>query len=329
MQKDIQQDTSNLDTIDDSGGLAEIQKAMAEIERLEKGDPSPTQDPSHVNGSHEEEENEEQDLTPESREEEREEGDKKHKRHWKETKRWYGAQAEIARLHQENERIAEANSQLQQHLNEALNVGTYHYGKSIYGELEAAKDAKDKAIDDGDKRGLIEADIRINRIVNKIDELEKWGANTNTARVSPPPVSPAAPPMEVYQDMAQDWLETHPYLQPNSPQYDKELAQKVSNYVVNLDRRLMHEGRKDLFYSPEYFADIDRNIEYLQSVESPKGNTGGFVGGVRNAYPSTTGRNIKSNQVLLSADEKMMAYNAGVSESDWLKQKIAYTNKRG
>lgn len=328
MQKDIQQDASNLDTVDDSGGLAEIQKAMAEIERLEKGDQSSAQDQSHINGSHEEEENEEQELTSESREEEDEGGDKKHKRHWKETKRWYGAQAEIARLHQENERIAEANSQLQQHLNEALNVGTYHYGKSIYGELEAAKEAKDKAIDDGDKRGLIDADIRINRIVNKIDELEKWGANPPPAPVSPRPVSPPSP-REVYQDMAQDWLETHPYLQPTSPEYDKELAQKVSNYVVNLDRKLMNEGRKDLFYSPEYFADIDRSIEYLQSVESPKGNIGGFVGGVRNTYPSATGRNIKSNQVLLSADEKIMAYNAGISESDWLKQKIAYTNKRG
>ena len=88
----------------------------------------------------------------------------------------------------------------------------------------------------------------------------------------------------------------------------------------------------EIAFSDAYFEAIDNHID---SIRKPivKTNTppasANNVAGVKNSYQlhgSSQGRNTK--KIILTADEKRMASNAGISEEDWLKYKIEDLNKQ-
>jgi hypothetical protein len=312
---------NNLDTLEDPSGLAEIQKALEEIEKLKN------EEYNAEEGSSEEEaapEEEDKDLEAKTSEEEPQKLDKI----WKIKRSRYKALAE-------KRAALEENAKLKEMLAESLNSGTYHYGKTTYSELERAKDNKKRAIEEGDIDALIEADIALNRAANNVNELERW--TSSSTQKNPQETiheQPYESHNEIEQAMATDWLDNHSYLQPNSRDYNPALATEISEFINYLDENLANNGQRDVYFSEQYFNTIDQYIGEAKNrihdesknktQKSPKSlESAAHVGSVRNSYSaSPTSNTPSSTQLILTADEKRMCANAGITEKDWLRYKL-------
>ncbi|MGV8131435.1 MAG: hypothetical protein ACP5N7_05050 [Candidatus Pacearchaeota archaeon] len=297
---------------EDNTGLVEIQSALEEIEKL-KNSPEEENEKKEETG-----ENEKSTAVDEQPEEEA--SKKKDKKLWKEIKRKYQVMAE-------KENLLKENAQLRQMLEESLNSGTYHYGKSAYAELEKAKEDKKRAIEEGNVDGLIEADLALTKSINAISELEKWANTGNPTKTqTQQPVNNHQQYGETEAEIIADWLEDHTDLQPMSPKYNPTLANQVADFVNRLDSAIAHNGRNDAYFSEEYFNAIDNYISELKKSAGKAIKTvesASHVGGVRNSYSSSPiNKSSGSKQMILTADEKRMCANSGIKEEDWLKYKL-------
>jgi cell fate (sporulation/competence/biofilm development) regulator YlbF (YheA/YmcA/DUF963 family) len=318
--------TADLDnSLEDASGLVEIQQALEEIERLKNEDEEvqPEED------LQEEEEislvggEENKDLEDDASKKDPQKLDKI----WKIKRSRYKALAEKRAALEENARLKEM-------LAESLDSGTYHYGKTTHSELEKAKEFKKRAIEEGDVDALIEADMALSRAVNNVNELEKWQSSSaqNSSQVNNEPAPEAHD--EIEQAIATDWLDNHTYLQPDSGEYNPELASEVSQFIKHLDGALVKNGQQDAYFSEEYFEEIDKYIvEVNNRIHAGNKNkaqknaknleSAAHIGSVRNSYSSSpSSKTPSSRQLILSADEKRMCANAGITEKDWLRYKL-------
>lgn len=307
----------------DATGLDEIQKGLDEIEKLQTNTSEFSDEASSEENVEPEEPSESEEKDDESNKiQEIETKEKKHNKYKKLQNDKYRALAEKAAA---EERVRE----LEQMLNESLSSGTYHYGKNVYSELDRAKEYKRKAIEEGDVDALIEADIALNKALNTIADLEKW-ASTNSPKESNQSFSDNID-NKVKQEMAYDWLDNHPYLQPTSRNYDVKLASQVAEFVNYLDNNLDKRNQRDIYYSPEYFDTIDNYIESLKGgakKTSSNIDTLPPVGGVRNSYTPNVKSPAPNMQIKLTADEKKMCMNLGMKETEWIKYKLAENKGR-
>ncbi len=236
----------------------------------------------------------------------------------------------------EKEEAVRRAAELEEMLKESLNSGTYHYGKSAYAELEKAKETKRRAFEAGDMDSYLEADIALIKSINAINELEKWTKENELTQQKPSynttPVS-NDDYSEVYEEIAKDWMDNHPYLQPNSKLYNPQLAGHITEFINELDNNLYRSNEADVIFTEEYFDTIDN---YISSLNRPsrKDNSRHIesfsnVSGVRNSSLFNNENNsTPSNKIVLTSDEKLMADNAGLSHKDWLKYKLKQTNNR-
>ena len=299
---------------EDNTGLAEIQAALEEIEKLKNE--SQEEEKEELEVAEEKEET----ATEAALEEEIETPKKKDKKLWKEIKRKYQVMAE-------KEALAKENAQLRQMLEESLSSGTYHYGKSAYAELERAKENKKRAIEEGNVDSLIDADLALTKAMNAINDLEKWAYTGNSKKPEiQQPINNNLEYGETEAEIITDWLEDHPYLQPTSSKYNAALAGQVADFVNRLDGTIARSGNKDAYFSDEYFGAIDNYITELRKGNGKAAKTAeqtAHVGGVRNSYSSSpTNKTGGSKQMILTADEKRMCANAGIKEEEWLKYKL-------
>lgn len=299
-----------LEPLDDSEALAEIQKSLDQIENL-KHETLPEEE--EINKPlQEEEEGEEETSIPENEKNEKKE--KKTDKYRKLQNDKYRALAEKAAA---EDRIRE----LEHMLNESVQSSTYHYGTKVYSDLEKAKVDKKKALEEGDVDGAVEADIALAKAVHAVNDLERWATESKS---SPSQRISNEIPDQIKQEMAIDWLDNHPYLNPSSRTYDGKFASEVGEFVNHLDNELRRNNQMDIYYSPDYFNTID---DYIDSIKSRKpltpANTESFshVGGVRNSY-SGVSKTKSPAQVILSADEKRICANAGLSEQEYIKYKL-------
>lgn len=326
--------------LQDTAGLAEIEEAIREIERLRRGE-SATEEIQDEQKEEvlPEEEDQETDQDPEGEQELEEEENlelsakptkdapKKLDKIWKIKRSRYKALAEKKAVEEENVRLKEM-------LAESLNSGTYHYGKNVYSEFERAKQSKRQAIEDGDIDAVIEADISLNRAINNINDLEKWGAASEDRQ--PAKQQEYRKPPEAYDEIeheiAADWLDNHPELQPTSRQYNQPKANEVTEFINHLDKNIDANGRRDLYFSEEYFDTIDRYIKDIDNRDRTEKKRKSLesvshVGSVRNSYGNANGKSSKSVQMLLTADEKKICAAGGISEKEWLKYKLEELEK--
>lgn len=333
----IDQNLSNMDNqglvvIDDSSALAEIQKAFEQIDQIQNAE-NPSEELSNEGAAPlddapdelleaEYEDNEvlePQDAAP--KKETKSDTSDKSDKYRKLQKDKYRALTEKVAA---EERIKE----LEHQLSESLNAGTYHYSKNAYAELDRAKVSKKKALEEVDADALIEADIALHKALATINELEKWAPNPNK------PLAPSTANYDsaakIKEEIAFDWLDSHPYLQPSSRNYNGELAAQVTKFVNHLDDNLRRMNQTNLYYSPEYFSTIDNYIDSLSGArEEPKvriPTVGDLppVGGVRNSYNAgpTSSTKKATQTITLNADEKILARNSGITEEDWIKYKL-------
>jgi hypothetical protein len=297
---------------EDNTGLDEIQKAIDEIEKL-KNDELESEETEEVEAPKESSDGENSDE---------ENYDNKEDLLWKVKKDKYRALAAKDALMQEN-------SQLKQMLNESLNSGTYHYGKSAYADLEKAKESKKKAIEEGNIDALIESDIALTKALNTVSDLEKWAYNESQNKTKAEQYQEEQPAnnfTSVEHEIATDWLDNHSYLQPTAPDYNPKLATQVAGFINHLDANLAKNGQMDAYFSEPYFKTIE---SYITEIKNEPQNTAkkiesvAHIGSVRNSYNNSGASKASApTQMILTADERRMCANAGISEKEWLKYKL-------
>lgn len=321
--------------------MAELEKAFSEIENVKYSSPDAPEPKEEIEEEEstkpeveeettQDEELEEEVTEPEEEEIKVEEDTPEAKKKEKKEEKLWKIKRDKYRVLAEKEVLMKENLELKQMLNQSLNSGTYHYGKSAYADLERAKESKKKAIENGDVDALLESDVALSKALHVVNDLEKWSYEQEQYK-APKPEPIKQPESEVrYTEMqheiASDWLENHPYLQPGSAEYNSKIANKVSNFINYLDSSLVKEGNRDAYFSDDYFQTIDNYISGIKKeISKPlkKPDSSAYVGGVRNSYSnSSTNKNNSNKQITLTANERMMCANAGISEKEWLKYKL-------
>jgi hypothetical protein len=305
--------TDTLQEIPDNSGLAEIGQAIEEIEKLKNQE---SQDPVEQEEIIKEAE---ESATTEKVEEDTSKKEKKGDKFRKLQNDKYRALAE-------KEEALQKVAQLEHMLNESLSSGTYHYGKSAYSELDKAKESKKRAIEAGDIDALIESDIALNKAFTAVNDLEKWANESQQTKQTPEYQQPAQTYNDLQHEIASDWLDNHNYLQPTSKNYDSKLAGQVVEFVNYLDANLAKNNQMNAYLSEDYFNMIEDYIIGIKNEsqkDTKSSSTGGHVAGVRNSYNSSgNGKAPSPTQITLSADEKRMCANAGISEKEWIKYKL-------
>lgn len=232
-------------------------------------------------------------------------------------------------------------SELEHLLDEALHSGSYHYSKSVSSDIDRAKQKMEVAIENGDNKAFVEANIELTEAIHAANDLKKWEAQDkrnwetqNKRNVSVVPVRNVEPEYnDVVEELAYDWLDTHSYLQPNSRDYNPILAREVSNFVNNLDSNLRRNNEMDLFFTPDYFDTIDNfiydNIEKTRLRNAKSVQSSNHIGGVRHGTSvSVNGNSRAPTQVFsLSADEKRWCKDTGTSEKSMLEAKMEYARE--
>lgn len=330
-----------------STGLDEIEAAMQKISELEKAESEDSASEEKVEKAYESKTDEIKPKTSdatskttteevEAQEENAEPTSTGEEQSAKSNKLWHEKKLKFKAI-AEKEAIAAENEKLRKMLDEALDSGSYHHAKSVEAEISMAKDLRRKAIESGDIDSMFKADEAYNKALIAKHEIDKWNyqqssqkpTNTQGMQTQSEQVSQANTLSPLQQTMAQEWVEAHPELNPESRSYDKHLAEKVAPYINNLESNINQSGQLQYLYSSEFFDMIDN---YLDKVKTPRVSnpplSSNNVAGVKKSYQgSSTAPPSAKKQVVLTADEKIMAANAGVSEKDWLKYKIEELNK--
>ncbi len=317
---DRQLEGVDIDPIIDNSGLAEIQKAMEEIEKLKNQENQEvTEEIEEIQEKEEEKEEEEVEAATEEEEEVAPKKEKKEDKLWKIKKDKYRALAE-------KEALLKKVAEQEQLLNELLNSGTYHYSKSAHLDLEIAKASKKKAIEEGDIDALIEADVAINEALNSVNEVKKWTTTEPKNKQIQKEVEYEEPTLNVVeQEIASDWLDSHTYLQPTSRDYNPKLANQVADFINYLDGSLAKNNQQNQYFSEAYFETIERYIEDVKNapqkvVRKPAAEA--HIGSVRHSNTGIVNKASAPTQMILSADERRMCANAGISEKEWLRYKL-------
>jgi len=319
------------DLTNDTTGFDELKKAMDELKNFEPQEEEILEEEQdkdeNLNDS--ESDNSENDEPHEEEENTQEEPQKLKKEDplWKQKKRAFQALAQ-------RDAALEKAEKLEQMLNEALNAGTFHYGKSAYSDLEKAKESKKRALEEGNTDAFMEADEKFYKALQVVNELEKLSKNNTpyaTKQEAPVYQEDANDYDSIKREIAEDWISSHPYLNPESSNYDPRLTKQVTNFVNQLDTNLQRNNQGDAYFSDEYFETIDNYIYGLQdaSKKTQKNReTANYIGGVRNPQANNLTASRSTNErVILTPEEKQMAYSSGVSEKDWLRFKIADLKK--
>ena len=328
-------------------GFDEIEAAMDKISELENTDTDASEQKLEVNpedktkGTNLENPDAEEQPTREAEEtqaEKTEDDSTDTEQKEKPNKLWHEKKLKFKAI-AERDAIAAERDEYKKMLKEALDSGSYHHAKSVDAELSMAKDLRRKAIENGDIDSMFKADDAYNKALIAKHEIDKWNyqqsnqkSNSDENRgynsqTHPEQVNNTLSPLQ--QTMAQEWVESHPELNPESRSYDKNLAEKVAPYINNLESNINQSGQMQYLYSSEFFDMVDN---YIDKVKTPKVSTpplsSNNVAGVKKSYQgSSTAPTSTKKQIVLTAEEKIMASNAGVSEKDWLKFKIEELNK--
>jgi hypothetical protein len=341
MTQNIDSDIANPE-INNNDGLEVIEKAMDKINKLNieqenLENATETQD-INLESSEEDEKTQasneinndiELDLPTEYKENEPtvpiETQKQKEKKYWKARRLQFKAQAE-------RDQIAEELEAVRQERDEALKVGSYHYGQNAYLDLEKAKEKRRKAIEDGDSNEFDLADEALAKARNAVSDIEKWELqNNNNIQQNHTRDNTSSHKISTEQIIAQDWIASRPDINPKSKSYNHDLAEKVSSFINKLDSNIVANNNQQYYFSEEYFDQIDNQIERLQRPVS-QSNTRPLsvdnVSGVKRSYQSQPGNVSSKQKILLTADEKRMASNAGLSDATWLKYKIESLAKK-
>lgn len=264
----------------------------------------------------------------------------------------------------ENERniIAQENERLRQEMESLKTINSFstqaavtNYETSTIDRLQRAKDMKAQAMEAGDIKEQIEADIALNAALAEQERLNVWKENQRLHQQQQQIDYEAYNQQQQSQQyaynqnqsnpipndqIADQWYNENDWFNEKSNNYDPDSKEFAITLADRMDTELFRNGRADAIYSPEYFEYLDMEIDKFksghyndrrrpssqqrnQSMSTPRS----IVSPVSNSGYRTASNVNNRKQVRLTPEQMDMAERMGnipgVSQSDYARAVIA------
>jgi hypothetical protein len=130
---------------------------------------------------------------------------------------------------------------------------------ALKSELAVARRELVEAKSLGDYEREAEATARMAKLSADLSNVEAYRANVTRQKPPERPQEPQQPQARIEPRTAA-WIESNSWFNPQSSDYDAEMAAEAQHYARKLEIRLQKEGRGKEIGSQEYFAVIDEHI---------------------------------------------------------------------
>lgn len=223
----------------------------------------------------------------------------------------------------DRQKLEQENYELKNALDGTIDNNTKLYARDLYNDLEKAKSLKKQALLGDDPDLLIEADEIHQKLLHKVNEFESYVSKNSPSENENDSEKPTVPTEDYDEQIkltnAQDWLEEHPELIPDSDSFNPKIQKELGAFINKFDRELRKEGREDEILSQPYLDVLEEFVDSVKIAKPKDGYTTSNVGGVRNSFSNASSGTIK---VTLTDFDKNYAKNLGISEKEYLRYKI-------
>jgi len=209
-------------------------------------------------------------------------------------------------------------------------AGMRQYEENAAARMERARANQIAAIESGDAQAQADANIEISAATNELHDLNNWKQKTQYEKSNQYYQEPPIEYSPVGDEILHDWVQENEWFNPNSPKHDRELAECVNHWSLQLDRRLISEGNAHKIRSSEYFDLIDdiarQAIEFRNNQQSGQRrdlNMKPVRGGASPVRGYSQGGGGESQRKeMLSPDERDMARRMGVTDKVYLQYRL-------
>jgi len=234
----------------------------------------------------------------------------------------YEALAEANRLKEELERVRQTAALTAQ-------AAERHYDDNVMQNLERARQLKAQAIESGDSQAIVDADIALSAAVGEMQQLNSWKVQQgirNQQQSQQQSYQNVAP--EVANELEiRRWGEENTWFNPQSEDYDEDLAKEAQLYSDLMEVELRRHGMNHLIYSPEYFDTLNTHVNTLRNMRD-QNKWGRRDLNMRSAPTSVTPvrsggyYSSEPQKVVISSEERDLARRLGLDEKTYLKFKF-------
>lgn len=227
-------------------------------------------------------------------------------------------------------RISHENEQLRKMVDFSTQAAIKNYDDTVYHKLERARQRKEQAIESGDVKEQIDADVDLATATSEINYLNNWKAQQNYQNQYQEQQQQAQnnyqqPPHVSQSHEVQRWADMNPWFNPQSNDYDEELAEQAQLYADVLDARLYRSGRQNEIMSREYFETIDNYVNSIAPTQKFNQRNLNMKSSRNSVAPVRSGGFASSSQTTqfkLTPEERNMAKMLGISEKEYFKGKM-------
>src|SRR5271167_1598832 len=170
------------------------------------------------------------------------EEEKPQKRRDKSKTRINQIQREKYRALHEAERLRQENEQLKQLVDTSSQVAIKQYDDLVNKRLEEARLQNIQAIESGDPVAITDAAARFNFAVNEMQQLNDMKVRQEHERNQRQYEQQLAEQTPNYEPYVQDWVSRNEWFNPESDDFDEDLATRVDNYTKVLNSELSRAG---------------------------------------------------------------------------------------
>ncbi|HEY5234614.1 MAG TPA: hypothetical protein VIJ14_00430, partial [Rhabdochlamydiaceae bacterium] len=203
------------------------------------------------------------------------------------------------------------------------------HDETVINKLERARRAKEEAIETGDIKAQVDADVSLADAVNEYKELENWKSQQAYNQQYQQPMQQES---NIDQQYAMEaYLNEREFLHPDSEKYSPELDRRTAQFKQTFDRLIYQNNAQHTIGTQDYFNALDNFIiTEANRMKSQQHGMGKLnmsrsrqsVAPVRGGYSSNPGVSQRGMEARLSSDEKDMARRMGIPEKEYVQYKI-------
>lgn len=184
-------------------------------------------------------------------------------------------ESRIKQLHSENkkhqehiEELVALNHDLNIKAEENSRIAIFQYEDALNQRLYATKQLIKQAEEDGDLDLKIDAQTDYSLLKRDKQDLEALkaskGLSDNKAETPPPPHYERPPKEDKFPydaELLEGWLEENPFMDVNSPHYDKNLSNEVTRYSDLLESKYKRTGKGHLVGTDQFYNSLNNYIK--------------------------------------------------------------------
>lgn len=241
------------------------------------------------------------------------------------------------------ERAQQKISELERMHDTAAKAALYSHDRAAQLQMETAKKQKQAAIESGDVQAQIDADVALSHAAQEVKRAEEWRLQSELSQRQAQESQQQyyAPQPSFDANLTQSFVNRHPWVNPNSDEYEPDAAEIVTNYSDQLDNYLHQNNAAHIIGTPAYFNELEAFIYKMsqavqqqaqqqqqpyypqQSYQQPRQgqvrmrNPQSHVSGV--SYGAASRGGSPTAPTRLTPAQKEMAKSLNISEKDFQK----------